>query len=355
LTFSPIPRALARSLDDLYVVGGAVRNLLLGEEPAEYDLITTSSLKDIPLKTFAPSNNGKTVGVYYKGMKYDITRYEILEEDLKRRDFTINSMAVPVEKDGTLKMERIVDPCNGKEDLKRRILRTFKAQNLFQDPVRVIRGLRFVSEENFDLDHATFSTMQDAIKGISQTARERIFPPLEKFVMGKYFSKASEFAKNMNVEEYLSFPIANLDKAKRVDPSCRWSVIFYQSPMLDEFIERVFPPRRVIHQIKRITSLALEIKDGKFGWTVKIKHDEIRCLVELLNVFDISSKFVKKYEKTMLNISPAELQTMGITGKDIPRVMEKIWEMVLKSEIPNERETLWKLAKKLKSDFLDQK
>ncbi|WP_036223102.1 CCA tRNA nucleotidyltransferase [Mesoaciditoga lauensis] len=345
-----IPKPLANSLDNLYVVGGAVRDMLLGEKPAEYDLITTSSFEKIPFRTFAPSNNGKTVGVYYKGVKYDITRYEDLEEDLKRRDFTVNSMAIPVEKDGTLNVKKVIDPCNGKDDLEKRLLRTFKRENLFQDPVRVVRGLRFISEKGFDVEDSTLKAMKDAIVEISRVARERLFPPIEKFIRGKYFLKACEVAMKIDVERYLSLPTMNFGRAKMVEPICRWPVIFYKTSCLEDFVERVLPPNRVIYQIKRITYLASEVEKGSFIWTVKIKKDEVHCLIELLRAFKFPTDIVEKYEKISLNISSYDLQNLGIVGKNIPIVMERIWKEVLTSNIANEREKLMNFAKEFNSN-----
>ena len=351
---SKIPKLLVQHLDGLYVVGGAIRDLLLNREPTEYDLITTSPLEKIPLRTFAPSNNGKTVGVYLKGMKYDITRYEDLQEDLERRDFTVNSMAVPVEMDGTLDLKKLVDPCKGKDDLRKKILRTFRAENLLQDPVRAIRGLRFVSQDGFNVETFTLAAMKEAMAKITLVAAERIFPPLEKFIHGKYFSKACEVAKKLNVERYLFIPHKNLDKAKHVDESCRWPVIFYNSSSFELFVKRVLPPNRVIRRVKRITYFASQVKKNDFSWTVKIKKDEVRCLIELLKVFNIPAEAVERYGKTELEISNSDLQEVGIVGKNIPKAMERIWKMVLTFEIPNERGELLKFAERLKKDQLDR-
>ncbi|WP_456399597.1 hypothetical protein [Mesoaciditoga sp.] len=343
-----IPQIISNSLDDLYVVGGAVRDLLLGRKPVEYDLITTSPLENISLKTFAPSNNGKTVGIYYKGVKYDVTHYEDLYEDLKRRDFTINSMAIPVEKDGKLNTKNIVDPCNGKNDLKNGILRTFKAQNLFQDPVRVIRGLRFIAEENLNIDPPTLIAMRKAIKYISQSAKERVFPPLERFVNGRYFSKACKIAKEIDIETYLLFPTKNLEKADSVEPLCRWSVIFYKTPSFESFVERVFPPKRVIHQVRRMTFLASSVENNDWEWTVRVKKDELLCLIELLKSFKISHEAVEKYARSVLKISPLDLKKIGISGKDIAKVMKMLWKEILSSNLSNTYEILITEARKFK-------
>jgi tRNA nucleotidyltransferase (CCA-adding enzyme) len=91
-----------------------------------------------------------------------------LEEDMARRDFTINAMARRLE-DGTL-----VDPFGGVDDLDRKLLRTVAPTSFEDDPLRIIRALRFVSQLDFDLAPETLSQMRDAAPGLDHVSAERI-------------------------------------------------------------------------------------------------------------------------------------------------------------------------------------
>ena len=344
-----IPKILISSLENLYLVGGAVRDLIKGSEPREYDLITTTPLEKINLKTFAESNNGQTVGIHLKGMKYDISHYSSLTEDLERRDFTINSMALPVKKNGTVSLEEMVDLCGGLSDLKLNLLRSFKPyDNLSSDPVRVVRGLRFISEYGFDVEHNTMDAMKNSLKIVDKVSRERIFPPLNKFVEGRYFQKAAKIAAEIGFDKRLFVPLENIDVIESLNPPCRWPAIFLKKmDVFNKFIDAVFPPRRLIRWITRLIGFFEEVQHERFGWTVRISEDEINCLLSLLKAFKMDSDMVERYARSNLAVTPKDLVFIGVRGREISMIMTEIWKRVLTLKISNERNDLLKLAHKL--------
>lgn len=344
-----IPKILISSLENLYLVGGAVRDLILGIEPKEYDLITTTPLEKIRLKTFSESNNGQTVGFYSKGAKYDISHYSSLIEDLKRRDFTINSMALPVRKDGTVSFKEIIDPCGGLDDLKAGLLRSFNPlNNFFSDPVRIVRGLRFVSEYDLNVDRNTMDIMESALKSIDKVARERIFPPLSKFVEGKYFQKAAKVAVKIHLDKLLFVPLEDIDIIESLDSFCRWPAIFWRKmDNFNKFINVVFPPKRLIRWVTRLTNFSEEVEHGKFGWTVRISKEENNCLLSLLKAFKLNSGIVEKYTQLNLAITPQDLIFVGAKGREIPIIMTEVWKKVLTSELPNEKNCLLKFSREI--------
>ena len=145
-----------------YCVGGCVRDILLGKEPHDFDICTSAHPEKTEeiLKEFPVIETGikhGTVTVLVDGEPFEITTWRIdgkysdnrrpenvtftpsLEEDLKRRDFTINAMAF----DG----EEVIDPFGGKEDLKNGIIRAVGDPNerFEEDALRILRALRFAS------------------------------------------------------------------------------------------------------------------------------------------------------------------------------------------------------------------
>ena len=98
---------------------------------------------------------------------------------MRRRDFTVNAMARRLD-DGT-----IVDPLGGREDLERRVLRTVSATSFAEDPLRLVRALRFVSQLGFDLDERTRAQMVEEAPSVRLVSGERIGGGLAADGMGE--------------------------------------------------------------------------------------------------------------------------------------------------------------------------
>ena len=160
----------------LFVVGGTVRDIILGQDPYDYDFAVSGSGV-----RFARSLARKIKGAFVmlsttddeaRVVKDDII-YDFIgigkkdiETDLKRRDFTVNSMAMDCD---TLEF---YDPCRGLKDLDKKILRLTTTQSLIADPLRVLRGFRLSLELRFSL-HKDFFKYAEQID-LKKTAGERI-------------------------------------------------------------------------------------------------------------------------------------------------------------------------------------
>ena len=177
---------------EAYVVGGCVRDLLLGLQPTDYD-ITTNALPGQTQQVFQQMRvieTGKkhgTITVWIDNMPLEITTYRIdgdysdnrrpdavrftrnLEEDLARRDFTINAMAYN-EQFG------IVDKFNGLEDLQKRIIKTVgnSDERFEEDGLRMIRAIRFSSKLGFSIDENTLKSIYKNAYIIKNISIERI-------------------------------------------------------------------------------------------------------------------------------------------------------------------------------------
>jgi tRNA nucleotidyltransferase (CCA-adding enzyme) len=128
-----------------------------------------------------------------------------VEDDLNRRDFTINAIARRLE-DG-----KIVDPHKGRDDLEGRILRTVTPNSFAEDPLRLVRGLRFVSQLDLDPDEQTLAQMREEAASVSHVSGERIggglaadgMGELSKLLMGKHPAKALRLARDTGVLAHL--------------------------------------------------------------------------------------------------------------------------------------------------------
>src|SRR3990167_3034116 len=175
-----IIKKLEASGFEVAIVGGAVRQMLKGEKITDWDLTTDAKPEQIQ-KLFKKSfynNRFGTVGVpiadgqivqittYRTEEKYTDKRHpdvivwgKSLEEDLKRRDFTINAMALKKVESGKLKVESfaLVDPFDGQKDLEDKIIRAVGDANMrfAEDALRLLRAVRFSTVLNFSVEEKT--------------------------------------------------------------------------------------------------------------------------------------------------------------------------------------------------------
>lgn len=181
----------------IYLVGGAVRDELLGQTVTERDWVVvegtseemlsqgfTSVGKDFPVflhpqtkEEYALARTERKVAGGYHGFEFDTSKHVTLEEDLKRRDLTINAIAKS--DDG-----KIIDPYGGRDDLKNKVLRHV-SEAFIEDPVRVLRVARFASRFaplGFKVAPETVTLMQEMVrnKECDHLVPERVWKEMER-------------------------------------------------------------------------------------------------------------------------------------------------------------------------------
>ncbi len=187
---------------EAWCVGGCVRDMLLGRTPEDWD-VTTSALPGETMAVFGADalptglRHG-TVTVRAAGGRAEVTTYRLdgayhdhrrpdsvvftasLEEDLRRRDFTVNAMAMDLR-------GQIRDPFGGREDLEKGILRCVgdPARRFGEDALRIMRGLRFAAALGFDLESATAERIHTDRELLGEIAVERIWEEFRKLLVGK--------------------------------------------------------------------------------------------------------------------------------------------------------------------------
>lgn len=196
---------------EAYAVGGCVRDSILGRVPGDWD-ITTSALpqqvKALFRRTIDTGIQHGTVTIMLGKNGYEVTTYRIdgkyedsrhpesveftpnLEEDLKRRDFTINAMAYNDE-------NGIVDIFGGMDDIRNRIIRCVgNAHDRFtEDALRILRAVRFSAQLGFEIDKATKDAARELAPTLVKISRERIHTELNKLLLSDnpdYFSVVYE-------------------------------------------------------------------------------------------------------------------------------------------------------------------
>ena len=190
---------------ELYVVGGIVRDAFLGSESKDVDIIVDGLSIDGILKVLKPFGKASLEGESFSVVKfrpkgwggedYDIAiprvdrkigkghkGFEVvtdgvsIDDDLLRRDFTINSMAV------NIMSGDLLDPFHGKGDLRKKLLRATDPNAFIEDPLRILRGIQFAARFGFKIEPESLKLMQQNAHLVKEVTGERIHDELEKIL-----------------------------------------------------------------------------------------------------------------------------------------------------------------------------
>ena len=187
-----------------YLVGGAVRDMIMKVPAHDWDVATNATPQDV-IKLFkfvVPTGiEHGTVTVHYKGNEIEVTTFRTetgysdgrhpdsvnyaatIEEDLARRDFTMNAIAASLE-DGV-----IVDPYGGQDDIKKKLIRTVGAphERFMEDGLRPVRALRFAAKLDFSIEKDTYSEIfkKEIQQKVSSISIERVRDEFEKIMKAK--------------------------------------------------------------------------------------------------------------------------------------------------------------------------
>ena len=186
-----------------YVVGGCVRDHLMGMEPHDFDITSSAEPREIEnifadCRVIETGIKHGTVTVLYKGISTEITTFRVdgdysdgrhpdsvsfsrnIEDDLARRDFTINGIAYNPKLG-------FVDPFGGKEDIERGIIRCIGDPNrrFDEDALRVVRALRFSATLGFPIAEETAAAMLSHKAHLKKVSVERVFTELKRLLCGK--------------------------------------------------------------------------------------------------------------------------------------------------------------------------
>jgi len=340
---------LIKDLEEkVYLVGGAVRDYILGETTYDKDIIVTSiSAKEFAEK-FAGQNNATFIELDKENKIYrvvledklnfvDITEpiNNSLEEDLKRRDFTINSICID------LSTNEVIDLNNGKKDIQNKIIKSISEENIIDDPLRILRAFRFMSTLGFKIDKTTIEQIKKHIDTIDKPAIERTNYEFLKLFSGNYADKALKLMGEMGLIEKL-YPIFN--DVKQVTPNTHHHLNLYDhsvetvKQIQDIYNTSSKEVREHLDQVdfggfSRLTHLKLAgfFHDiGKFStWTIDednirhrfIKHDDVGAKMAA-KIFR-KNKFSKKQIEYIAEMIRQHIYPAQVVAS--PNISEKIY------------------------------
>ena len=200
-----------------YIVGGSVRDILLGKEPNDFDIATNAKPEDIENifqdnktidigkefgtikilldKEEVEVTTFRTEGNYLDGRRPEWVKFvPAIEDDLSRRDFTINAIAYN-------KKTGIVDPFNGVKDLEKKIIRSVgnPKERFKEDYLRILRAVRFSTVLDFEIEKETLKAAEEYGSNISNVSMERINQEFFKILLSSKPSKGIELMREIGL------------------------------------------------------------------------------------------------------------------------------------------------------------
>ena len=386
---------------EAYIVGGCVRDALLDVTPHDYD-ITTSAPPHVVLdifKDFKCIETGiehGTVSVLIDSNLYEITTYRIegeykdhrrpdsvdftnkLEEDLKRRDFTINAMAYN-EKDN------LIDLFGGKEDLKNKIIKTVgnPYDRFNEDGLRMIRAIRFSSKLNFLIEEETLQAIYNNAQIIKNISLERITDEFTKIILSdkpenivylfktkllKYLDISNEENKDKIEDLYKKIGLLNeIDK----DLTKRLATLDYLVEALDinckSFCNSLIYSKKIIknHNIIlnclkntnieelnkiKIKKILNKIEKNLFEQYLDISKAICKNEKKINNIIDILKEIEENnecYTIKNLKINGNDIIYLGYKNKEIGDILNNLLEAVIVNPKLNNKELLIKKIKEI--------
>ncbi|OGC05570.1 hypothetical protein A2526_05900 [candidate division WOR-1 bacterium RIFOXYD2_FULL_36_8] len=227
-----------------YLVGGAVRDLLLKNKPNEWDITTDALPKDVSMlfdKVVPTGIKYGTVTVIIKRETFEVTTFrkdekyvdgrhpsnvkftQELKEDLSRRDFTINAMAYdPLDNE-------LVDIFGGQKDLKHKIIKAVgdPVERFSEDGLRPVRACRFAASLDFKIENKTFAAISKTLKIVKKVAAERVCDEIKKLLKAKKPSIGIENMRNSGILELFIPELAKSVGVKQPEPYHKYDVYWH--------------------------------------------------------------------------------------------------------------------------------
>ncbi|MBQ6847628.1 MAG: CCA tRNA nucleotidyltransferase [Clostridia bacterium] len=367
-----IPEKIAFLIDCLtqngyeaYIVGGCVRDSLLGLTPSDYDVTTSAKPEEIIAifeKTIPTGLKHGTVTVLIQNEPIEVTAFRTegnyadsrhpksvefvtdLRQDLSRRDFTVNAIAYS-EKTG------IIDLFGGLSDLKNKILRAVgDPQKRFkEDALRILRLFRFASQLDFKIEEKTLNSALKLQCGLENISRERIFIEIQKAVAGKNPKALAPLISSGGLE-FLG--IKALPPFKTQNPDLRFFELLSVNNNPIEILKGLKASNKLIEFTEKMLLLStLEIKTK-----ADIKNALFLTDVETVKVYfryaNKKDTWLKEilendepYLISHLAVTGADLTNLGFKGKEIGERLETLRQAVVKDPQKNKKATLLALTK----------
>lgn len=365
-----------------YIVGGYVRDSLLGLTPKDADFCTNISyekLKDI-FKKYSPKEFGKSFGVlqiFFKGKSYEIAKYrkesrhtedrkvfevdfiESIEEDLKRRDFTINAIAY------NLKGMKYVD--GALEDIEKRQIRFIGdgEERIKEDPLRILRGVRIAITKNLFIEENTKRQLKKGANLLKNLSVERVKEEFFKILKSESSLKGLELLFELNCLKYF-FPElekvfeekSNFEKIKNLKGDLEKNLIIIFLLTKNKGYENLKISKKIKNKMEIVVENFDEFDKIESKYILKKFLGKVgkENFLEILEIkkylfsesYDDIERFYREVEE---NCEPYQVGNLKLKWKDIQEfgfedeeeiksIREKLLERVILNPLENKKEKL---------------
>lgn len=344
---------VAQSADELgiqaFAVGGFVRDKILQRNCKDIDIVCIGNGIDLAKKiaeNITPKPNvayfknfgtaqiklhdielefvGARKESYRRDSRKPIVEDGTLKDDQNRRDFTINALAIYLSKQ---KFGEVIDPFNGLEDLKNGIIKTPLNPNITfdDDPLRMLRAVRFASQLNFRIDDVTYQSIEPLADRLKIISQERITDELNKIILSKQPSIGFKLLFNTKLLHQFFPEMVKLHGVSMVDNYGHKDNFYHTLKVLDNLSENTndlwLRWSAILHDIAKPATQRFE--EGH-GWTFH-GHEVVgarwipKIFARLKLPLDEKMKFVQKM--VALHLRPISLTKENITDSAIRRIL----------------------------------
>ncbi|MCH4006861.1 MAG: CCA tRNA nucleotidyltransferase [Eubacterium sp.] len=367
---------------EAYVVGGCVRDSILGLSPDDWDVCTEAEPDEmkncfIGLRSVDTGIQHGTVTAISKGKPVEVTTYRIdgtysdgrhpddvtftrsLREDLARRDFTINAMAYDPE-------NGLIDPFSGREDLKRHLIRCVgePEKRFSEDALRILRAFRFSSKLGFEIEEKTARAACEMAETVRKVARERVGVEFTKLVMGTGVSKVLPEYRT-ELQKCGIFPMAE-DAVLRKIANLPGNLPERLSVLFPENLRKTLRDLRLDHrtiegceQIQKALQEPVSSENAVLRFQMmRYGSSSVRAMLDIRKVYPGDGKTAQDavsaehelerildsgqvWNLKQLAVSGRDLIDAGIPqGKQIGTVLQKLLLMVIEGKLENQKDIL---------------
>ena len=414
---------------EAFFVGGCVRDALMGREPSDYDITTNAKPAEIKAlfneaDILPIGEKHGTIGIKSEGNVVEVTTYRVdgeyednrrpkevtftanIEEDLARRDFTINAIGIG---------RRFADPFGGREDIERKLIRCVgdPDRRFAEDALRILRALRFASVLDFEIEEKTAESAVRNRRLLKNISAERIFSEFKKLICGrgaervllKYYEIISTFVPEVidsvgfdqknryHIYDVYTHIVKAVASCKQ-DETVRLALFFHDigkpycftedekgghfyshakksseiaeatlsrlkssSAMKKAVTELVSDHDRIINadkkSVRRVLmktspeyfDMLMEVKRGDALAHAPAFRDGAAYVDALLKLKEEILKDEDCFSQKDLKINGNDIKALGLRGKEIGDMIKKLLDAVIEGTCENEREALLRLAR----------